>query len=290
MVRVKMIIVKTIKEVRNQINEWKKAGNSVGFVPTMGYLHEGHQSLIERARQENDRVVVSIFVNPTQFAPTEDLESYPRDLERDSVLCECAGADLIFHPQVEEMYSKTACTYVDMEGLTKELCGKSRPIHFKGVCTVVSKLFHIVTPDRAYFGQKDAQQLAVIKRMVQDLDFGIEIVGCPIIREEDGLAKSSRNTYLSMEERKVAVVLSQALSKGKALISDGEKSAGRVKSMIRHVIEKEPLAKIDYVEVVDFDTIKPVDLIDGNILVAIAVYIGKTRLIDNFILEKQEVV
>lgn len=278
--------VKTIEEVRNQVKQWKREGKSVGFVPTMGYLHEGHQSLIERARQDNDRVVVSIFVNPTQFAPTEDLESYPRDLERDSKLCERAGADFIFHPDVEEMYAKDACTFVDMEGLTKELCGKSRPIHFKGVCIVVSKLFNIVTPDRAYFGQKDAQQLAVIKRMVRDLNFGIEIVGCPIIREEDGLAKSSRNTYLSVEERKASVVLSQALLKGKVAVEDGEKSADRVKSIIRDFIEKEPLARIDYVEVVDFDTIEPIDTIGGSILVAIAVYIGKTRLIDNFILEK----
>lgn len=177
-----MEIVKTIDEVRAQVKQWRRDGKTVGFVPTMGYLHEGHQSLIERAHKENDKVVVSIFVNPTQFAPTEDLESYPRDLERDSKLCETAGADLIFHPEVSEMYNQNASTIVDVEGLTKELCGKSRPIHFRGVCLVVSKLFHIVMPDKAYFGEKDAQQLAVIKRMVRDLNFGIEIIGCPIIR------------------------------------------------------------------------------------------------------------
>ncbi len=281
-----MNIVKTIEEVRSQVKQWKREGKSVGFVPTMGYLHEGHQSLIEYAHAENDKVVVSIFVNPTQFAPTEDLESYPRDLESDSVLCEKAGADLIFHPEVSEMYTKDACTYVNMEGLTKELCGKSRPIHFKGVCIVVSKLFNIVTPDKAYFGEKDAQQLAVIKRMVTDLNFGIEIVGCPIIREEDGLAKSSRNTYLSSEERKASVVLSQALLHGKEAIVDGENSSEIVKTIIREIIEKEPLAKIDYVEIVNFDTIQPTDIINGSILVAIAVYIGKTRLIDNFIIDK----
>jgi pantoate--beta-alanine ligase len=280
-----MKIVKTIEEVREQVKQWKREGKSVGFVPTMGYLHEGHQSLIERAHEENDRAVVSIFVNPTQFGPNEDLASYPRDLDRDSKICEKAGADLIFHPEVSEMYDKNACTFVDMDGLTKELCGKSRPIHFKGVCIVVSKLFNIVTPERAYFGEKDAQQLAVIKRMVKDLNFGIEIVGCPIVREADGLAKSSRNTYLSLEERQAAVVLNKGLLKGKNAIADGEQNADRVKFIIRKVIEKEPLAKIDYIEVVNFDTIEPIDKIEGNILVAIAVYMGKTRLIDNFILE-----
>ena len=210
-----MQIVKTIDEVRSVVKQWKREGLSVGLVPTMGFLHEGHKSLIERAVKENDRVVVSDFVNPTQFGPNEDLASYPRDLDRDAKLCEDAGAALLFNPEPEEMYYEDRTTSVNMEGLTKELCGKSRPIHFSGVCTVVSKLFHIVTPDRAYFGQKDAQQLAVIKRMVRDLNFDIEIVGCPIIREEDGLAKSSRNTYLSEEERKAAVILNQSLKVGK---------------------------------------------------------------------------
>lgn len=279
-----MQIVKTIQEVRTQVKQWKKEGLSVGLVPTMGFLHEGHKSLIERAVKENDRVVVSDFVNPTQFGPTEDLESYPRDLQRDAKLCEEAGAALLFNPEPEEMYYPDRTTSVTMEGLTKELCGKSRPIHFSGVCTVVSKLFHIVTPDRAYFGQKDAQQLAVIRRMVRDLNFDIEIVGCPIIREEDGLAKSSRNTYLSPEERKAAVILNQSLKIGKTLIEQGERNARKVKDAIVKNLETEPLAKIDYVEVVNFNTIEPIETIQGDVLTAIAVYIGKTRLIDNFIM------
>ena len=196
----------TVNEVREQVKAWKKEGLSVALVPTMGYLHEGHQSLIKRAVEENDRVVVSIFVNPMQFGPTEDLDSYPRDLEKDSALCEATGANLIFHPEPEEMYTDGFCSYVDMSVLTEELCGLSRPVHFRGVCTVVSKLFHIVTPDRAYFGQKDAQQLAIIKRMVLDLNMDIEVIGCPIVREADGLAKSSRNTYLSAEERKISLL------------------------------------------------------------------------------------
>ena len=281
-----MEIVKTIAEVRAQVKAWKMEGLSVGLVPTMGFLHEGHKSLIERAVKENDRVVVSDFVNPTQFGPTEDLASYPRDLERDAKLCEEAGATLLFNPEVEEMYFEDRTTFVNMDGLTKELCGKSRPIHFQGVCTVVSKLFNIVTPDKAYFGQKDAQQLAVIKRMVRDLNFDIEIVGCPIIREEDGLAKSSRNTYLSVEERKAAVILSQALNLGKEMIEQGETDATKVKNAICEKINTEPLAKIDYVEIVDFNSIEPVETIESSILTAIAVYIGKTRLIDNFIIEK----
>lgn len=283
-----MQIVKTIDEVRSAVKQWKREGLSVGLVPTMGFLHEGHKSLIERAVKENDRVVVSDFVNPTQFGPNEDLASYPRDLDRDAKLCEDAGAALLFNPEPEEMYYEDRTTSVNMEGLTKELCGKSRPIHFSGVCTVVSKLFHIVTPDRAYFGQKDAQQLAVIKRMVRDLNFDIEIVGCPIIREEDGLAKSSRNTYLSEEERKAAVILNQSLKVGKEMIEKGEKDAAKVKEAIVKNLTTEPLAKIDYVEVVDFHTIEPITTIKGSVLTAIAVYIGKTRLIDNFIVNTEE--
>ena len=276
-----MKIVKTIKEVRAEVKQWKKEGLSVGLVPTMGFLHEGHKSLMERAVKENDRVVVSDFVNPTQFGPNEDLASYPRDLDRDAKLCESAGVTLLFNPEPEEMYYENKTTSVHMEGLTKELCGKSRPIHFDGVCSVVSKLFNIVTPDRAYFGQKDAQQLAVIKRMVRDLNFDIEIVGCPIIREADGLAKSSRNTYLSETERKAAVILSQSLQVGKELIAQGETDAVKIKNAIVKKIETEPLAKIDYVEVVDAENIVPVEKIDNNTLIAMAVYIGKTRLIDN---------
>ena len=251
----------------------------------MGYLHEGHESLIKKASEENDKVVVSIFVNPIQFGPKEDLASYPRDLKRDSEICERAGANLIFHPENEEMYFNDFSTFVDMNGLTNGLCGKSRPIHFRGVCTVVSKLFNIVAPDRAYFGEKDAQQLAVIRRMVRDLNFNLEVIGCPIIREDDGLAKSSRNTYLSKEERKAAVILHKGLLRGEELVKAGEKSAATVKQAITEIIESEPLAKIDYVEIVNFDNIETIETIDGSILAAVAVYIGKTRLIDNFIYE-----
>ncbi len=280
-----MKIVETIQEVRNQVKEWRKQGISVGLVPTMGYLHEGHKSLIDRAVAENDKVVVSVFVNPMQFGPKEDLASYPRDLERDAAICGEAGTALVFHPQPEEMYHKGFSSFVDMDTLTGGLCGKTRPIHFRGVCTVVSKLFHIVMPDKAYFGQKDAQQLAVIRHMVDDLDFGIEIVGCPIIREEDGLAKSSRNTYLNKEEREAALVLNQSLTEGKALMNAGETDAGKIRQAIVEKLESEPLAKIDYVEVVDWNTLEPVENAEGPVLVAIAAYIGKTRLIDNFIWE-----
>lgn len=280
-----MEICYKINEVRERVNVWKREGLSVGYVPTMGYLHEGHKSLIEAARKNNDRVVVSIFVNPMQFGPSEDLESYPRDLEKDSQLCESVGTDLIFHPEPEEMYSDGFCSYVDMNGLTKELCGRSRAVHFRGVQTVVLKFFNIVKPDRAYFGQKDAQQLAVIKRMVKDLNVDVEIVGCPIIREHDGLAKSSRNTYLSPEERKAALILSRSLKLGRELIENGETNSKAVIKAISDKINTEPLAKIDYVDAVDFETVTPVDKIGKSVLVAIAVYIGKTRLIDNFIIE-----
>lgn len=281
-----MKVSTTIAEVRSQVKEWKQQGLSVGLIPTMGYLHEGHQSLIARAAEENDRVVVSVFVNPIQFGPSEDLESYPRDFERDCALCEKTGADLIFHPETSEMYAEDFCTYVDMDRLTKGLCGASRPVHFRGVCTVVSKLFHIVTPDRAYFGQKDAQQLAVIKRMVRDLSMDVEIVGCPIIREPDGLAKSSRNTYLSPQERRAAVVLSRALAEGRKALAEGERSAQAITGIIRGVLESEPLAQPEYVELVDWETLEPVETADRPVLAAIAVRIGTTRLIDNFVFEE----
>ena len=280
-----MKIVQTVEEVRAQVKEWRQAGLTVGLVPTMGYLHEGHKSLIDRAVKENDRVVVSVFVNPMQFGPTEDLASYPRDLDRDAALCEGAGAALIFHPEPENMYSSDFSSFIDMNTLTKGLCGKTRPIHFRGVCTVVGKLFNIVQPDKAYFGQKDAQQLAVIRHMVNDLNFNLEVVGCPIIREEDGLAKSSRNTYLSPEERQAALILSKSLNRGQELIEAGEKDAAVIKKAITEMIETEPLAKIDYVELVDWNTLEPVEKIEGPVLNAIAVYIGKTRLIDNHIYE-----
>ena len=280
-----MKIAYTVKDVKSQVREWKKEGLTVGLVPTMGYLHEGHESLIRRAVAENDRVVVSVFLNPTQFAPNEDLASYPRDFEADTKLCEGAGAALVFHPEPSEMYAEDACTFVDMTAVTKELCGKSRPIHFRGVCTVVNKLMNISMADRAYFGQKDAQQLAVIRRMVRDLNMNVEVVGCPIIREADGLAKSSRNTYLSEEERKAGLVLSQAVKLGQKLVAEGEKSAAAVTGAMSELISAEPLAKIDYVSMVSWDSIEPVETIEAPVLVAMAVYIGKTRLIDNFIYE-----
>ncbi len=279
-----ILIENTAQKVRETVKEWKSQGLSVGLVPTMGYLHEGHQSLIKKAVRQNDRVVVSIFVNPIQFAPGEDLETYPRDLEKDSALCSETGADLIFHPQPKEMYPDGFSTQVVMNNLTTELCGKTRPTHFSGVCTVVSKLFNIVNPDRAYFGEKDAQQLAIVKRMVKDLNFDIEIVGCPIVREPDGLAKSSRNTYLNAEERKAALILSKAIALGKKMTSDGEKSSQAVIKAMTDLINTESLAKIDYVSVVNAETIQPIDIISGEVLTAIAVYIGKTRLIDNFMI------
>ena len=276
-----MKIVETIAEVREQVKQWRKEGLTVGLVPTMGYLHEGHKSLIDRAVAENDRVVVSVFVNPMQFGPSEDLESYPRDMDRDAALCEKAGASLIFHPDPSEMYHKDFSSFVDMTTLTGGLCGKTRPIHFKGVCTVVTKLFHIVAPDRAYFGEKDAQQLAIIRKMVKDLNFDIEIVGCPIVREEDGLAKSSRNTYLNDKERQAALCLSRAVKTGKEVIYTGA-DAKEVLNPMKAIIEAEPLARIDYVMMVDALTMQPIEKADRDVLVAMAVYIGKTRLIDNF--------
>lgn len=280
-----MKIVKTIAEVRQQVKEWKRQGLSVGLVPTMGYLHEGHASLIDASHRENDRTVVSDFVNPMQFSPTEDLASYPRDIEHDAKLVEAHGGDLIFHPEPEEMYHEGFSSFVDMSVLTEELCGLSRPIHFRGVCTVVSKLFHIVQPDRAYFGKKDAQQLAVIKHMVDDLDFDIEIIGCPIIREPDGLAKSSRNTYLNPEERKAALVLSQAIFLGMDMVKNGEQNCSVILEAMKQHIEAEPLAEIDYVKMVDLRTMQQISVIDRPALCAIAVRIGKTRLIDNFFTE-----
>lgn len=277
-----MNIVNTIEEVRDKVKSWRKEGSTIGLVTTMGYLHEGHESLIKRAVSENDKVVVSVFVNPTQFGPNEDLKTYPRDITRDGELCESAGASLIFNPEPSTMYYKDASTTINVKGLTEGLCGAKRPVHFGGVCLVVSKLFNIVTPDRAYFGEKDAQQLAVIKRMVRDLNFNIEIIGCPIIREADGLAKSSRNAYLSKDERKAAVVLSKSLECGKKALNSGERNADKVKKIIIQKLNSESLAKIDYVEIVNSLNLKPVSNIDGNILVAIAVYIGKIRLIDNF--------
>lgn len=280
-----MEITGSIKDVRRQVKEWHSQGLSVGLVPTMGFLHEGHESLIVKAVAENDRVVVSDFVNPIQFGVNEDLAAYPRDIEADKRLCKSAGADLIFHPTPEEMYAPDFSTFVETQHVSAELCGKSRPTHFRGVCTVVCKLFHIVTPNKAYFGQKDAQQLAVIRRMVRDLNMDIEIIACPIIREADGLAKSSRNTYLNKEERQAALVLSKAVFHGEELIKNGVRDADTVLSEMKTIIYAEPLAKIDYVEMVDADSIAKISKAEGRVLTAVAVFIGTTRLIDNFIIE-----
>ena len=279
-----MKVVKTIQEVRDQVSIWRKEGFSIGFVPTMGYLHEGHQSLIRKSAEQNDRTVVSVFVNPIQFGPNEDLEAYPRDLERDKAAVEEAGGDLIFNPEPSEMYPNHFTSFIDTTETTELLCGAVRPIHFRGVCTVVGKLFNIVLPDRAYFGQKDAQQLATIRRFVRDLNFPVEVIACPIVRESDGLAKSSRNTYLNPAERQAAVILSKSLHLGREAIEQGERDAKKVIAVITASLQSEPLARIDYVEVVDFENIQRVERIAGETLVAIAVYIGKTRLIDNFVI------
>lgn len=280
-------IISSVKELRKVIKNYRKEGFCVGLVPTMGYLHNGHQSLIKAAVDGNDKVIVSIFVNPMQFGPSEDLAKYPRDFERDKKVCIESGAHIIFKPDVDEMYERDFCTYVDMSELTGQLCGISRPGHFRGVCTVVNKLFNIVMPDKAYFGQKDAQQLAVIRRMVKDLNMDIEVVGCPILREHDGLAMSSRNVYLSPEERNAALCLYKSAVYGKKMIINGERDVSIIEDEMKTLIEKEPLAKIDYVKIVDADSIQPLKIIDADktILCALAVYIGKTRLIDNFIYE-----
>ena len=278
-----MKTAETIPEVRAAVRKWKSQGLTVGLVPTMGFLHEGHLSLVREARRQCDKVAVSVFVNPTQFGPNEDLEAYPRDFGRDCALLEAEGCDLVFHPEPSEMYPEGFATYVEIQSeMPKQLCGKTRPIHFRGVCTVVNKLFNIVTPDKAFFGQKDAQQLAIIRRMVRDLSMGIEIVGCPIVREPDGLAMSSRNTYLSAEERQAALVLSQAVFLGQEMTAAGETDADQIVAAMTEKIEACPLAKIDYVSAVDGVTMMPVHTVEKDVLFAMAVYIGKTRLIDNF--------
>lgn len=279
------MLVKKIDEVRSLVKEWRKQGFTVGYVPTMGALHEGHESLIKKAVSENDKVIVSVFVNPTQFGPNEDYDSYPRNIEKDMAVCEEAGACTVFNPEPSEMYFENKSTVISVSGLTSVLCGAKRPGHFDGVCLVVTKFFNIVKPDRAYFGEKDAQQVAVLKRMVRDLSIDVEIVPCPIIREEDGLAKSSRNTYLNVDERKAAVVLSRSLKIAKQLLDKGERNAAKIKDAIISEINTESLAKIDYVEIVDSEDLTDVSTIEKNILIPIAVYMGKTRLIDNFTYE-----
>ncbi len=281
-----MEIIRTVADMKARAAAWKAEGLSIGLVPTMGSLHEGHESLMDAAREASDRVVVSVFVNPIQFGPGEDYEAYPRDLERDARICERHGVDGVVHPEVDDVDAPAHATVVVMETLTDSLCGASRPGHFRGVCTVVTKLFNIVQPHRAFFGQKDAQQLAIIKRMVADLNMNVTVVGCPIVREADGLAKSSRNAYLSAEERQAALVLSRAVFAGKEAVEAGERDAAVLKALMSGIIEAEPLARIDYVEVVDGATMQPTDAIGAMALIAMAVYIGNTRLIDNFIFEE----
>jgi pantoate--beta-alanine ligase len=277
----RMRVVHTIAEARAVR---RALPGTWGFVPTLGYLHEGHLSLIRRARAENDRVAVSIFVNPTQFGPHEDYARYPRDLERDLRLLEPLGVDLVFVPSAEEMYPPGFQTWVIVEEVSRPLEGASRPGHFRGVATVVAKLFHILQPDRAYFGQKDAQQTVVIRRMVQDLNIPVEIVICPTVREPDGLAMSSRNTYLNPEERRSATVLFRALQIAKARYEAGERDAERLREAMREVIRAEPLARIDYVSVADPETLRELEQVEGPALLSLAVYIGTTRLIDNIML------
>lgn len=284
-----MKLVKTVAELREEIAAAKLAGKTIGLVPTMGALHEGHASLIKAANMENDFVVVSVFVNPTQFGPNEDLEAYPRTLDADCKLAESMGADIVFAPSAKEMYPSEDMTWVEVTGnVTKVLCGRSRPIHFRGVTTVVSKLFNLAQPDRAYFGQKDAQQVEVLKRMVKDLFFNLQLRIMPIVREADGLAKSSRNIYLSTSEHEAALVLSRSLKKAKERFAAGERDAAVLTEAVRAEIAAEPMSDIDYVEIYRLPELQPVDgPLTGSNLLAVAVKFGTTRLIDNVILEEK---
>jgi len=261
-------------------------GKTVGLVPTMGAFHEGHLSLMRRARAENDIVVTSIFVNPTQFGPKEDYDAYPRDLENDSKMAEKIGVDVIFAPSVKDMYPQGYATFVNVERITEKMCGASRPGHFRGVATVVTKLFNIIPAHKAYFGQKDAQQCVVIKRMSEDLNFDIDIVILPTVRENDGLAMSSRNKYLSDEERRSALVLFKSLSMAKELIRSGELNSEKIRQKMLDIINAEPLARVDYISIVDAETLEDLNEIKDNTLIALAVFIGKTRLIDNIIIDQ----
>lgn len=276
-----MEVISKVAELQERIKRWKQAGLTIGFVPTMGYLHEGHLSLVREAKKRNDRAAVSIFVNPKQFGPAEDYNVYPRDFNRDAALLEKEGVDLIFYPGVEEMYPAGYKTYVEVEDLENKLCGRSRPGHFRGVCTVVLKLFNLIQPDEAYFGWKDAQQVIILKKMVEDLNLPVKIRPMPLIREEDGLALSSRNIYLNQQERQAALVLYRSLLLAEKMIKNGEREADRIREQMVNLISAEPLARIDYVEIVDPQTLEPLVTIDGDALVAVAVYFGRTRLIDN---------
>jgi pantoate--beta-alanine ligase len=277
-------IIRDVNEMKIRMKHIKHSGKTIGFIPTMGYLHNGHKSLIERARQENNIIAVSIFVNPVQFGPNEDFQKYPRDEERDFIICKDAGCDIVFLPTRDDMYRSSYSTYVDVLNISEGLCGTSRPGHFRGVTTVVTKLFNILKADKAYFGQKDAQQLAIIKRMVLDLDIDTEVIGCPIIREQDGLAMSSRNVYLSSNERKQALVLNKSLNHADILIKNGERHTSIIKTEIEKIIKTAVDAKIDYIEIVDSLNLKPLEVLEGEVLIALAVKIGMTRLIDNMII------
>jgi len=277
-----------IADMRAYLAEARARGERIGFVPTMGFLHKGHLALIRSAREdpEVDRVVVSIFVNPLQFGPREDYRTYPRDLKRDEELCRSGGTDALFIPPVEEMYPEGFATYVEVTGITELLCGRSRPGHFRGVATVVAKLFNIVQPDCAYFGIKDAQQVVVIRRMVADLNFPVKVKVHPTVREEDGLAVSSRNVYLGPEERQAATVLYRSLKLAGEAIARGERDAARLKQFIEETITAEPLARLDYAEVVSWPDLKPIESLQpGEVLLAVAAYFGRARLIDNLLVE-----
>ena len=280
-----MKVLRTVQEIQAFSKAAKDAGKSVGLVPTMGALHEGHLTLMRRARQENDVVIASVFVNPTQFGPNEDFDAYPRRFEEDCKKLETVPVDAVFHPEPKEMYPEGYCTYVNVEGdITKKLCGAQRPGHFRGVATVVTKLMNLSRADRAYFGQKDAQQVVVVKRFVSDLNIPTEVVMVPIVREESGLARSSRNQYLSAAEKEAALVLSRSLKKGKAAFEGGEKDVDTLKEIVREEIGTEPTAVIDYVDIYSFPALLPIKNVTEPVLLAIAVKIGKTRLIDNMIL------
>jgi pantoate--beta-alanine ligase len=279
-----MRIYETIEQMRSACQAVRHGVKRLGFVPTMGALHEGHLSLVRAAKARCDVVAASIFVNPTQFGPNEDFSKYPRSFERDRKLLEKEGVELLFAPSVEEMYPEGAVTFVTVEGLSERLCGISRPGHFRGVTTVVSKLFHITQPDFAFFGQKDAAQVAIIRRMVLDLNLGVEIVVCPIVRDADGLALSSRNAYLSSQQRESALVLSQSLAQVRKLFEQGERCTTKLSAAGRQVFTGEPSVRLDYLEIVDQNTLEPVEHIDRPALVAVAAFVGGTRLIDNIVL------
>ncbi len=283
-----MKVIKKIDEMRSAVSGIKSRGKSIGFVPTMGYLHEGHLSLVKDSLRKADITVVSIFVNPAQFGPREDFKEYPRDLNRDSEVLEREGVDYLFVPEAGEMYPQGYKTYVEVHDLQDKLCGRSRPGHFRGVCTVVLKLFNIVNPDISFFGQKDAQQAIILKKMVKELNLGVKIDALPIIREEDGLALSSRNKYLTREGRKTALVLSKSLKKAQSMMEKGQRDSAVIIKEMKEIIGREPLAKIDYVEIVDMDNLDPVARIEKEALAAVAVFIGKVRLIDNTILRTKE--